>query len=252
MYQQILILRRKLLRMLPEWFWPRAITLDGVNIPLRGKPWSFGTKKVLQQGTYEAEERVLLNGIVKPGMQVIEMGSSIGILTAIIAEKIGATGRLISVEASEKLTRYSVPWLSRYPWVTVCTGFAFPVWQAEDVQVASFNEERGNLGGTVVFGDRSSILTAASVKIYGLKTIMDKFGVVPELLIVDVEGSEILMLSNPLHFPDSLQYLLIELHPGMYPRKKKDAIEIIGTICKEGFEQVNAIRGVYLFKRQSN
>ena len=50
-------------------------------------PFSFGTKLMLTLGNYELPERILCDLVLEKGMKVIEMGTSIGILSAII-EKI--------------------------------------------------------------------------------------------------------------------------------------------------------------------
>jgi hypothetical protein len=250
--QRLLTLRRKLLRALvPEWFWPKQVLLDGVAIPLRRMPWSFGTKWLIKKDGYEAEERLLLQQILTPGMQVIEMGGSIGILSAIIAEKIGAKGKLVSVEASAQLTRFSYKWLAKYPWVTVVTGFAFPVWDAQNIVVRGFNEDRGNLGGVVNFTSViDDIKSSFSQPVWDIGALANKYHIVPEMLVIDVEGSEQVLLEKPGGFPDSLKHVLIELHPGFYPNGQADKDAIIRAIEKEGFEKVKDLRGVYLFSRK--
>jgi hypothetical protein len=248
MRKHLLLARRWVLRhLVPEIYWPKEVNLDGVTIPLRYRPWSYGTKWLIKQGGYEAEERTLLDGIFQPGMQVIEMGSSIGVLTAIAAEKIGAKGKMVAVEASENLTRHSIAWLSKYPWVTVVTGYAFPVWHARGIAINGFNEERGSLGGTVAFSEVISYDKQAGI--FDIETLSSQFNISPELLIVDVEGSERIMLHKPLSFPSTLKSLLIELHPGLYPKGQSDKDAIIKAILNDGFRQVKELGGVYLFQR---
>jgi len=101
-------MRRTLLRVLvPEFVWPKSVLIDGARIAIRNAPYSFGVKRVLKRGEYELEERGLLSNILQPGDVVVEMGGSIGILTAIIAARVGSSGFVTSVEASAKLTTYS-------------------------------------------------------------------------------------------------------------------------------------------------
>src|SRR2546427_137509 len=105
-------IRRTLLRFLvPEFVWPKSVSIDGARIAVRNAPYSFGVKRVLQRGEYELEERKLLQTILHPGDVVVEMGGSVGILTAIIAGKVGSSGFVISVEASVTLAEYSKTWL---------------------------------------------------------------------------------------------------------------------------------------------
>jgi hypothetical protein len=82
-------IRREILKKLvPDLIWPKEIFLDGALIPLRKSPFSFGIKRYLVLGQYESAERVLVRKYLNFGDQVIEMGGSIGVLTAIISIKI--------------------------------------------------------------------------------------------------------------------------------------------------------------------
>ncbi len=249
--QQLLLLRRYILRLLPEWIWPVSVQLDGVSIPLRGRPWSYGTKWLLRQGGYEAEERALMQGILQPGMQVLEMGSSIGILTAIVAQKIGPQGRIVAVEASKQLTRYSAPWLSTYPWVTIVTGFAFPVWKMGNIQIEGFSEVRGSLGGTVSFSARptSTASQTESTDIYDIEKLCSTYNLQPQLLMVDVEGSERIMIDTAPALPACIRHLIMEIHPGMFPNGLKDKDAIVAALAADGFVLEKELRGVYLFER---
>lgn len=248
--QQLLVLRRHILGLLPEFIWPTNVILDGVSIPVRGRPYSYGTKWLLKQGGYELEERTLLSSILKPGMQVLEMGSSIGILTAIMAEKIGPTGKLVAVEASATLTKHSAAWLSVYPQVTIVTGYAFPVWQAGPIYIEGFSGVRGSLGGTVAF---SRPVGGATTQpgVYDIATLCAQYQLSPQVLVVDVEGSERILLEQPPQLPASIQYVLIELHPGLYPNGRADADALLKILAIEGFAVMKEVLGVYLLGRRN-
>jgi len=250
--QQLLLLRRHALRLLPEWIWPVSVHLDEVCIPLRGRPWSYGTKWLLKQGGYEAEERALMKGILQPGMQVLEMGSSIGILTAIVAKKIGPAGRIVAVEASQQLTRHSAAWLAAYPWVTIVTGFAFPVWKMGNIQIEGFSEVRGSLGGTVSFSSASNSPASqtGSSGIYDIEKLCSTYKLQPQLLMVDVEGSERIMIATPPALPACIRYIIMEIHPGMFANGLKDRDAIVTSLANDGFALDKEMRGVYLFERK--
>src|SRR4051812_33865047 len=116
-------IRRTLLkRLVPEFVWAKSVLIDGAEIRVRNAPYSFGIKRVLSVGNYEMDERRLLAKIIQPGEVVVEMGGSIGILTAIIAQKVGPSGFVVSVEASVNLSGYSRTWLETGNNVKVVTG----------------------------------------------------------------------------------------------------------------------------------
>lgn len=246
---KIRLLRRHLLKLLiPEWVWPREVVLNGVKIPVRNTPYSFGTKWILLKGHYEAIERKLLEPILQKGMQVLEMGSSIGIVTAIIADKIGRSGKMVAIEASESLFNYSSKWLAKYPQLQLVHGFAFPVAEAPGIQIDSFDEVRGNLGGVVAFIQESSG-SKGDERVWDINRICWHFNLQPELLVIDIEGSETVMANTPLNLPQSIKYILIEFHAGLIPGGIKDVEAIKNALEEEGFNLKESSYSVCLFVR---
>jgi len=247
------VTRRRILRTLvPEFVWPGLVNIDGVDIKLRGAPYSFGVKTLLRSGEYELAERMLANRILGPGMTVIEMGSSIGILTAVIAKCVGETGTVVAVEASEELTGYSRTWLEKDGIVKVVCGYGFPVWEVPaGLVVGSFNSDTGSLGGTVGFEitPSPSLVSPNGAEILDLQTLCERFTLVPDVLVLDIEGSEsMLMLCEP-RIPLTVQHLLIELHPSLYAGGKRDMELIVNSIRDDGFELQETIGDSHHFRR---
>lgn len=247
--------RRTLLRVLvPEFVWPKSVLIDGAQIQVRNTPYSFGVKRVLKLGEYELQERRLLSTIVQPGDVVVEMGGSIGILTAIIANKVGRSGFVISVEASVKLTEYSRTWLESGNNVKVLVGFGFPVWQLQHpIEIQKFEEKWGSMSGRLTFNTASLATRDRSSKpshpLYDLRALSEFAKRPPVTLVVDIEGSEGIICSQKPEFPRSLRNLLIELHPEIYGENTKN--EIIGRIEEDGFRKVADHGNVFLFTRAS-
>lgn len=246
--------RRALLKYaIPEFVWPKQVVLDGVAIPVRNTPYSFGAKYILKKGEYEVAERKLLAGIIKHGDVVFEMGGSIGVLTSIIAHMTGKEGRVFSVEASKKLTNYSKAWLEQKGNIRVLTGFAFPINSCDrTIRVNSFDESQGSLGGVVSFEATSAANENSheDQSIYDVKTIADQFKVSPDVLVVDIEGSETILLEDYATLMSSIQYVLIELHPHMYGEEIKH--KIIEKIERLGYQVASNEGNIYLFKQKPN
>src|SRR5688572_26469704 len=93
-----------LARIVPEFIWPDYAEIDHITIKIKGTPYSYGIKKLLSTNPdgYEYPERVFCRQI-KKGDRVLEMGGSIGVLTRIMAERAGPTGKILSIEASQEL-----------------------------------------------------------------------------------------------------------------------------------------------------
>jgi FkbM family methyltransferase len=245
--------RRRILRnVVPEFVWPEYVDIDGVQIRLRGAPYSFGVKRLLRGGQYELPERQIANKVLASGMTVIEMGSSIGILTAVMAKRVGKNGTVVAVEASQELTSHSRTWLEYDGISKVICGYGFPVWEVPPgLLVDRFNSSTGSLGGTLSFSlnPTQSSVTPGEVEVLDLRTLCERFALTPDILVVDVEGSErLLMLCEP-RLPLTIRHLLIELHPGLYEGGVEDMELIVKSIRAEGFELREMIGGVHYFQR---
>ena len=240
--------RRTLLRALvPEFVWPEHVVLDGARIKVRHAPYSFGVKKILARDAYELDERKFLSQVLKPGDVVLEMGGSIGIVTAIIAARVGPSGFVVSVEASQSLTAYSRGWLEAGGNVKVVTGFGFPVGRLErSVEIRKFEENWGSMSGRVTFEVKDGA-NGSAAPLYDLERLAALAPRPPVALVADIEGSESILREQRPGFPPSLRTVLIELHPDMYGEAAMQ--DIIRRIEAEGFRAAGRQGNVFLFER---
>jgi hypothetical protein len=251
MNQKYLLLRRFVLQhFVPEWYWPKTIEMDGVAIPLRNMPYTFGTKWLIKKGAYEEGERKLLTKYLKSNDNVLEMGGSIGVLTRVIADK-AKDGNVISIEASDKLVGYSKKWLHPFGNIKILRGFAFPVNKIPyGLNVNSFDEVKGSLGGEVDFSIDASKQKNTSEQLYDIERIEQEFNFRPSWLVIDIEGTETIWQTQRPQLPAYINYVLIELHAMLYKNGDADMYEIIASIESDGFTQIEHAGGVYLFERK--
>ena len=246
-------IRRKVLRIIiPEFIWPKITYLDGVPIQVRNRKYSFGSKRILTNGSYEEAERDLLKIIDITGFNVIEMGSSIGILTQILAYRVGKSGIIIGIEADLEIASQTKADLHGLSNIHILHGYAFPVFKIEQqINIVDFNKALGSLGGIVTF-ELVSIQTQASKeneKIYDIERIIKETQIKPDMLVIDIEGSEQMILSCKSLFPKSIKYILMELHPGIYSQQISN--EIVENLQSSGFYVVMKIDNSYLFHRDN-
>lgn len=226
--------RRNLLTVLtPEFIWPKYVNIDGTKIKVRNEPYTFGIKLSLTRRLYEGPERNLLHNKDITGENVIELGGSIGVLTSYLANKVGEKGKVISVEASERVSSLSRKWLEKNHNTKVFTGYAFPVSKIHNnIKIQSFDESGNSMQGIVNYELKDGPVYNNSL-VYDIKKISDLTGIVPTILICDIEGSERIIVEQKPDFPLSLKFILIELHPEIYGQTIND--NIINNIEQEGF-----------------
>jgi FkbM family methyltransferase len=61
---------------------------------------------LLVDGVYEPESVRFLEGSLGPGGCFVDVGANVGFMTLVAARRVGPTGRLLAVEASEKIGGY--------------------------------------------------------------------------------------------------------------------------------------------------
>jgi FkbM family methyltransferase len=246
MRSAFLKLRRALLKLLvPEFVWPKQVSVGDVNIKLRGAPYSFGIKRLLSKDpdSYEKAERTFLSQL-KPDDHVVEYGSSIGILTALICEQV-PQGKVIGVEASKSLVEYSQTWLSQYPHLMLVNAAAFPIYDRIDLSL-SFDDADGSLGGMVDYNKSGSPVDQMDT--FFISDVKQYAGFEPSVLIIDIEGSEDIVLTEAMNLPDSIDRIIIELHSYIYGREVEE--KIIARIEQQGFVMKKRIESVYLFSKE--
>jgi FkbM family methyltransferase len=244
--KSFLRLRRAALKLLvPESVWPRSVQVGTVEVAVRGAPYSFGIKRLLSRDpdSYERAERTFLSHL-KPTDHVIEYGSSIGILTALICEQV-PQGKVISVEASSSLIEYSRTWLSRYPQLTQVHAAAFPINDRIELNF-SFDDADGSLGGMVSYDKSGS--NASGTSTFFVSDARKVEGFQPTVLVVDIEGSEDIILTEPMNLPDTIDRFIIELHSFIYGRETEQSI--IARIEQQGFTLVDRVESVHFFTRE--
>jgi len=243
-------LRRKILKIIiPEFCWPRHVIIEGTKFKIRNTPYSFGTKLEIVKGEYEIPERILLKDEIIAGDVIIEMGGSIGVLTAILQNMTGEKGFVVSIEASSNLSDYSKSWLENDN-TKIIHGFAFPVNKIEQlINVLNFDESGPSLGGNVQYeiGKNKYETNGNTNRIYDINKVCNQFRIVPSVLMIDIEGSEKILLSQKPNFPKSVRSIIIELHPNLYPIDEQ--VLIIQSIIDDGFVIKRQVSTSYLFSR---
>jgi len=243
-------IRRFFLRnFIPKFFFPKIVILNGAKINVRNSGYTFGVKWAICRNTYEINERILLEEALKTGDHVLEMGASVGIVSRVILSKIGSAGVLKSIEASESVFKQTNRAMSNLTNFHLIHGLGFPVSKINEEKYSrhSFNFDGSTLGGHLDF--KSEIADPKNfIPVYDISSLIDE-SFNPSVLVLDIEGSEIVLLDMELTIPNSIIHIIIELHEFMYGSKLKNAI--IERLVSLNYEVVKELNDVFWLRKKA-
>ena len=176
------------------------------------------SRTLLLFGTREAEHRVLLEQVLKPGMTVFDVGANIGYYALMEKRLIGPTGKVIAAEpapANAELLRRNLA-LNGFDDVPV-----LDLAISDQAGKRSFHlAEQSNLGSFHNSGTGARHLSGQSIEVE-MRTLADlatEFGP-PDLIRMDVEGHEVEILSGliePVASGAMTPMVLFETHLSRY------------------------------------
>lgn len=212
--------------------WPEFALLDGVKVPIRGSFLAPRMRRHLMRGGYERAERKLLAELIGPGDRVIELGASLGIVSTLLAKKVGKAGAVLSAEPNSLLKPHFERQLSVNGEKVELLGLlGCPLWDGpvpEEVAKQRFSAVANSLSGRAA-GDGGD-----SVPWVTLKELAERGGMPePTALVIDVEGGEQVWCDHAPNFPPSLRKIIVEVHPHLIGEMK--AGTCIQALVREGF-----------------
>jgi len=187
--------------------------VDGLQFHLRGLPIPAKKKRHLRRGDYELAERILISKFILPGMRVLELGASLGIISSFIARGIGKSGKLLSVEADKSLLPHWENNLRSNGFSGTCeNALVCPTWIGEipsHLSSTQFQPCDDKLSGRAKAGTDGGV--KVPWKTAGLVCEENSFE--PTALVVDIEGTETVWIGSSPGFPDSVRLIIVEFHP---------------------------------------
>jgi FkbM family methyltransferase len=203
-------------------YWHRArktarITLDGVTVR-SGPDQARAVRNGLYKRSYEAAERALVGGVLRPGDTVLEIGAGVGFVGLLCARLVtagGAAGRVVSYEANSALApviaaNYALNAAQPELRMRAITVDGAPVtFHTSDNVVSSSLYERAETQRKVTV--ESTALAEALAEI------------APDVMVMDVEGAEADLLATGDLAP--LRAAVIEMHPHIVGAQRIAALE---------------------------
>jgi FkbM family methyltransferase len=208
----------------------------GVRVPINRALLSSGMEDWISKGQNQAEEFACAGGLVHSGDVVLELGGGLGVLSAAIHRE-AAPSRIVSYEGNPDLLTYAklTHQLNGASNIEVRHGVVLS--RAETPTVPFYRHVDVAEGS--LFRLPRSDLEAVKVPVVKLTELLAEL--VPNVLVVDIEGGE-LNLFEGAETLGSLDRIALELHPHIYG--SAGVLSVFQALCRLGFAyDTNLSRG---------
>lgn len=187
------------------------------------------TKAAIFLGLYEKAERTFVRKYVNNDLDIIELGSSIGVVSIEAGRKL-TDRKLICVEPNPNFKRIIEDNLSANGIRNFHVVSAALSSQGDYI---SFKPGESNIVGKVT---NESDKDAIKVKSISLSDIVKDFNVENFALICDIEGAEADLIINDADALHKCRLIIMEVHKSTFNDVPYDVDDIVGLVQMQGFE----------------
>lgn len=192
---------------------------------------------------YESAEVRFVKRYLKPNIPVVELGSSIGVVSCQIAEL--SNSLIICVEANPKL----LPLLGKnlefngYKNYKIISG---AVDYESKGNFSFFEVGKENVLGRLTKSKNAGTIIVPNIT---LNKILEENKIDDYILVSDIEGSEIQFLLHDAEALRKCRQMIIELHFSEYENTMYEVNDLLKIISKLGFSKVDAYGNNYVFEK---
>lgn len=212
----------------------------GIKISLENPYINYSNKSAIFWNLYESAEARLVNQYILANYPVIEIGSSLGVISRLIACQLQAT--IICIEANKRL----IPAIDFN--LREIRGLNYQVlnralsYKGEPVLFSV--EEGKNLTGRINAekGDFIDPIT--------LSDIFMEYGFDDFSLVMDIEGSEIEIFINDIETLSKCRLIIMELHNTEYVGKQYSIDTMMGLVEQAGFRLLKRDGNCFAYARE--
>jgi FkbM family methyltransferase len=202
------------------------------------------TRAEMLWGLYESAERRLVGAYLRPGLDLVELGASLGVVSSHLARRLGQGHKLVCVEANPQLLGAIRTNVRRNaPDAHVEIVGAAIAYGAEHVRIElGADTTTGRLAGV---GAASGIEVAATT----LSRLLEEHAVGEYVLVMDIEGAEAAILREDPGALTRCHQIIAELHATTYGDSALRQDDLAREIEGLGFRRTHQDGFVYLFDR---
>lgn len=198
---------------------------------------------------YESAEIRFIKKYLRTDLDVVELGSSLGVVSSHIAKKLNPSCRLFCVEANPDLLDT----------IRINLGQNAPALQASVIQCAihyskdqkrTVHFEIGSTNTTSCVAEKINIDESFSVPTITLSRILKNHKIGKYALVSDIEGAEAALIFNDGKSLEKCEQIIIELHEGI-TEGKNVSVAMLSEILqhKHGFINRDHYGNVFVFEK---
>lgn len=216
----------------------RGVTVTAPN-------WvSVDLKNALIKDKYESEESGFVAAHLPDNIDVIELGGSIGVVSAFTRSRMAKDAKQIVVEAHPALAQVCATNIAPqdpYGNSKVVHG---AVSYANSCEVR-FSEGRNQHGGKIGTGGERSLI----VPTVRLEQLCEDGEISDFALICDIEGAEIELFAKSDIWKTHCRMIVLETHPDIYASGQTHQNELLARIKAAGFDLLDSAGSVFAFAK---
>lgn len=191
---------------------------------------------------YERAEIRMLREHLPRDLDVIECGSSIGVVASAILQHVDPGSRIVCVEADRRLLELLYNNLNRNGDASDVDIICAAIVAGED-DPARLHISESTGGRTVDSGG------AVAVRGLTLSTVVQTHDLARYSLVCDIEGAEACIIFGDPESLDGCQFALFEFHFACYRGRSLSPADLRSGVLRLGFEEVAAHGNVHAFRR---
>lgn len=196
-------------------------------------------------GFYEAAEMRLISSYLKKGFDVVELGSSAGVVSSIVSRKMSSNKKFICVEANPEMIPFIQENLKDENGVFILNK-AIAYGKKEILFSIEDNHTSSRIQGDTT--NNSSGMKLIST--ISLREIIDEYKLNEFVLVSDIEGAEFELIKNEGEILKNCKQIFIELHNDYNGAFNVEILkELISNL---GFNPIKIDGNVFLFEKEQS
>lgn len=233
------------------YLWFRSLLRDPDRFDFHGcevvlPSWvSNDTKYNVMRRRYEREEAQMADKHLSIGDSVIELGGSLGLVSALVRSRIGPEPLHVVVEANAALVEVLARNAGAGDRTHVVTGVVAP---DDGTGTAPFYTHDSTLLGTAC--PEQSSATGVAVPRVTIGGLVERYGLGEFALVCDIEGGELDVLREfEAHDGFRCTKIIAELHPDTLRQRGVPVDEFLSILSRLGFDHVERADDTHVWLR---